>query len=115
MQAPKNGYFYVIDRLTGEFISGEPFAIVTWAKGLDRKPAGPIEAPNARYGVEPVTLAPGPPGAHNWQPMSFHPGAGLVYFPVRLNSYEYGRDPNFTYTKGGANLGLGTRPVRRAG
>jgi quinohemoprotein ethanol dehydrogenase len=107
MQAPKNGYFYVLDRLTGEFISGEPFAIVTWSKGLDPKTGRPIEAPNARYGVEPVTLAPAPPGAHNWQPMSFHPGAGLVYFPVRLNSYEYARDPNFTYTKGGANLGLG--------
>ena len=107
MQAPKNGYFYVIDRLTGEFISGEPFAIVTWSKGLDPKTGRPIEAPNARYGIEPVTLAPAPPGAHNWQPMSYHARAGLVFFPVRLNSYEYGRDPNFTYTKGGANLGLG--------
>jgi len=107
MQAPKNGYFYVIDRLTGEFISGEPFAPVTWARGLDPKTGRPIEAPGVRYGVDPVTLAPGPPGAHNWHPMSFHPGAGLVYFPVRLNSYEYARDPNFTYTKGGANLGLG--------
>jgi quinohemoprotein ethanol dehydrogenase len=107
MQAPKNGYFYVIDRLTGEFISGEPFAVVTWAKGLDPKTGRPIEAPNARYDVEPATLAPGPPGAHNWHPMSFHPGARLVVFPVRLNNYEYARDPNFVYTKGGANLGLG--------
>jgi glucose dehydrogenase len=107
MQAPKNGYFYVIDRVTGEFISAEPFAIVTWSGGLHPKSGRPIEAPNARDGVEPVTLAPGPPGAHNWHPMSFHPGSGLVFFPVRLNSYEYGRDPNFTYTKGGANLGLG--------
>jgi PQQ-dependent dehydrogenase (methanol/ethanol family) len=107
MQAPKNGYFYVIDRLTGEFISGAPFAIVTWATGLDPKTGRPIEAAHARYGVEPVTLAPAPPGAHNWQPMSFDPAAGLVYFPVRLNSYEYGRDPNYSYTKGAANLGLG--------
>ncbi len=107
MQAPKHGYFYVIDRLTGEFISGEPFAIVTWATGLDPQTGRPIEAPNARYGFEPVTLAPGPPGAHNWHPMSFHPGTGLVYFPVRLNSYDYSRDPDFTYTKGGANLGIG--------
>ena len=107
MQAPKNGYFYVIDRLTGEFISGAPFAVVTWTTGLDARTGRPIEAANARYGVEPVTLAPAPPGAHNWQPMSFHPGAGLVYFPVRLNSYDYGRDPNYTYTKGAANLGLG--------
>jgi PQQ-dependent dehydrogenase (methanol/ethanol family) len=107
MQAPKHGYFYVIDRLTGEFISGEPFAIVTWSRGLDPKTGRPLEAPNARYGTEPVTLAPAPPGAHNWHPMSYHPEAGLVYFPVRLNSYEYARDPNFAYTKGGANLGLG--------
>jgi PQQ-dependent dehydrogenase (methanol/ethanol family) len=107
MQAPKNGYFYVIDRLSGEFISAAPFAVVTWATGLDPKTGRPIEAANARYGVDPVTLAPGPPGAHNWQPMSFHPGTGLVVFPVRLNSYEYARDPNYVYTKGGANLGLG--------
>jgi PQQ-dependent dehydrogenase (methanol/ethanol family) len=107
MQAPKHGYFYVLDRLTGEFISAAPFAIVTWATGLDPKTGRPIEAANARYGTEAVTLAPAPPGAHNWQPMSFHPAAGLVYFPVRLNSYEYARDPNYTYTKGGANLGLG--------
>jgi PQQ-dependent dehydrogenase (methanol/ethanol family) len=107
MQAPKNGYFYVLDRLTGEFISGEPFAIVTWATGLDPKTGRPIEATGVRYGVEPVTLAPGPPGAHNWHPMSYHPAAGVVTFPVRLNAYDYARDPNFVYRKGGANLGLG--------
>lgn len=106
MQAPKHGFFYVIDRITGEFISGKPFTRVTWATGLDEKTGRPIEAPNARYGIEPVTLSPGPPGAHNWHPMAFHPGAGLVYFPVRVNSYEYRRDPAFTYTKGGPNLGI---------
>jgi PQQ-dependent dehydrogenase (methanol/ethanol family) len=108
MQAPKHGYFYVLDRITGEFISGDPFAIVTWARGLDPETGRPLEAANARYGTDPVTLAPAPPGAHNWQPMSFHPGAGLAYFPVQFNSYQYARDPNFTYTKGGANLGLAT-------
>jgi hypothetical protein len=87
--------------LLGE-IAGQPFAIVTWSKGLDPKTGRPIETPEARYGTEPVTLAPAPPGAHTWHPMSYHPDAGLAYFPVRLNSYEYARDPNFAYTKGGA-------------
>ncbi len=106
MQAPKNGFFYVLDRLTGAFISGKPFVRVTWAKGLDEKTGRPIEAPGIRYGLDPVVLAPGPPGGHNWQPMAFHPGTGLVYFAGRVNSYAYRRDPDYVYTKGGRNLGI---------
>jgi glucose dehydrogenase len=56
--------------------------------------------------MTPVTLAPGPPGAHNWQPMSFHPGTGLVYFPVRVNAFQYSIDPAYKYNKGGRNLGV---------
>jgi len=43
MQAPKNGFFYVIDRQTGEFISGEPYLPLTWAKGIDYQTGRPIE------------------------------------------------------------------------
>ena len=78
LQAPKNGFFYVIDRITGQFISGVPFTATNWATGLDPVSGRPIESPQARYGLTPVTLTPGPPGAHNWHPMSFHPGTGLA-------------------------------------
>jgi PQQ-dependent dehydrogenase (methanol/ethanol family) len=106
MQAPKNGYFYVIDRLTGEFISAKPYTLVTWATGLDEKTGRPIEAPGIRYGTTPITLSPGPPGAHNWQPMAFHPGTGLVYFPARTQAFTYAVDPAYKYNKGGRNLGV---------
>jgi PQQ-dependent dehydrogenase (methanol/ethanol family) len=106
LQAPKNGFFYVIDRLTGTFISGAPFTATNWATRLDPASGRPIESPQARYGLTPVTLTPGPPGAHNWQPMSFHPGTGLVYFPVRVNAFQYSIDPAYKYNKGGRNLGV---------
>jgi quinohemoprotein ethanol dehydrogenase len=106
MQAPKNGYFYVIDRLTGEFISAKPYTLVTWATGLDEKTGRPIEAPGIRYGTTAITLSPGPPGAHNWQPMAFHPGTGLVYFPARTQAFTYAIDPAYKYNKGGRNLGV---------
>lgn len=110
MQAPKNAFFYVIDRVTGEFISAKQFSRATWATGIDEKTGRPIEAPNARYGKELVTLSPGPVGAHNWQPMAFHPGTGLVYFPAQMSAFEYGIDPAYEYNKGGRNLGVIARP-----
>jgi len=84
MQAPKNGFFYVIDRETGEFISGAPYAFMTWAKGLDPKTGRPIENKEARYDKsgKPTVVVPGPGGAHNWHPMSYSPQTGLAYFPV---------------------------------
>jgi quinohemoprotein ethanol dehydrogenase len=83
MQAPKNGFFYVLDRETGKFISGEPFAAVNWAKGLDKN-GRPIFNPEALYFKtgKPFLTRPGPAGAHSWQPMAYHPGTGLVYIPV---------------------------------
>ena len=81
MQAPKNGFFYVLDRLTGEFISGEPFTRVNWATGLDPKTGRPIERPEARYGTDPVEIYPSPRGGHNWHPMAWNPELGLMYVP----------------------------------
>jgi quinohemoprotein ethanol dehydrogenase len=80
MQAPKNGFFYVIDRLTGEFISAAPFVNVTWATGIDAN-GRPIETPGARYGAQPVRITPGPGGAH-------HP---LVPRPIRWRRYRHQR------------------------
>ncbi len=79
MQASKNGFFYVLDRATGEFISAEPFAKVNWAKGIDAKTGRPIVNQDAHYGKTPITIFPSAGGAHNWSPMSFDPITGLVY------------------------------------
>ena len=81
MQAPKNGFFYVIDRATGELISAKPFAVVNWAKGIDMKTGKPIEDPDARYKDKMSIVMPREAGAHNWQPMTFNPQTGLVYIP----------------------------------
>jgi len=81
MQAPKNGFFYVLDRVTGELLSADPYAVTTWANHVDMKTGRPVETPTARlFDGENVSL-PSNAGAHNWHPMSYHPGTGLVYIP----------------------------------
>jgi len=107
MQAPKNGFFYVIDRVTGAFISAEPFAEVTWATGIDPESGRPIEAPNARYTeTGGAWLAPGPFGAHNWHAMSWNPQTGLVYIPGQNTNNFYAENPDFTYQPGRSNTGV---------
>jgi quinohemoprotein ethanol dehydrogenase len=86
MQASKNGFYYVLDRVTGEFISAAPYAKVNWAKGIDPKTGRPIVNDGARYGRTPVTIFPSAGGAHNWAPMSFNPSTGLVYIPANTAS-----------------------------
>ncbi len=82
IQAPKNGFFYVIDRATGKLISAEPYAVVSWAKGIDPKTGRPIENPAARYKDKMAVVTPPETGGHNWQPMAFDPQTGLVYIPA---------------------------------
>lgn len=94
MQAPTNGFFYVLDRETGQLISAEKIGKVTWAERIDLKTGRPIEAPNIRYEKGPVTIYPGPWGAHNWQPMSFNPKTGLVYIPYQQVGARYSIDKN---------------------
>ena len=81
LHAPKNGFFFVIDRTNGKFISAKNFVDVNWATGYDAN-GRPIEVPAAR-GDEPYDAVPGPYGAHNWHPMSFNPQTGLVYLPAQ--------------------------------
>ena len=81
LHAPKNGFFFVIDRTNGKFISAKNFVDVNWATGYDAN-GRPIEVPAAR-GDEPYDSIPGPYGAHNWHPMSFNPQTGLVYLPAQ--------------------------------
>ena len=108
MQANKNGFYYILDRVTGQFISAEPFAQVTWAKGIDQKTGRPIVNPEAYYGTsETVKVSPGPGGAHNWSPMSYNPATGLVYIPTSTSSsFNYALDENFAYKPGQQNMGI---------
>ena len=82
MQAAKNGFYFVLDRITGEFISAEPFARVNWTSGYDPKTGRPNINEKARYGATPVTIFPSAGGAHSWSPMSYNPNTGLVYIPI---------------------------------
>ncbi len=88
MQASKNGFFYVLDRQTGQFLSAKAFVDqVTWATGIDPQSGRPIESPAAYDGLHPVLVSPAPGGAHNWYPMAFNPTTGLVYLPARQGSF----------------------------
>jgi PQQ-dependent dehydrogenase (methanol/ethanol family) len=88
-QAPKNGFFYVLDRITGELLSAEPFTRVNWAKGVDLKTGRPMVNPGALYDKDPVTIYPTAGGAHNWAPMSFNPATGLVYIPTSYGTWTF--------------------------
>ncbi|VWX53317.1 PQQ-dependent dehydrogenase, methanol/ethanol family [Novosphingobium sp. 9U] len=82
MQAPTNGFFYVIDRETGRPISAEKLGKVTWASRIDLKTGRPVENAGIRYEHGDATIWPGQLGGHNWQSMAFSPKAGLVYVPT---------------------------------
>ncbi len=82
MHAPKNGFFYVIDRTNGKLISAEPFTRTTWARRIDMETGRPIEVEGARYERGVATVAPTPIGAHSWHAMSFNPKTGLAYYPA---------------------------------
>jgi len=103
MQAPKNGFFYVLDRVSGELISAEKFTPVnTWATHVDMKTGRPALTPEARYGTEPVLMTPSVAGAHGWNPMAFNPDTGLVYFPAQEHWWVYSLDPGYVAPSGGA-------------
>ena len=107
MQANKNGFYYILDRVTGQFISGQPFAQVTWAKGLNEETGRPIVNPEAHYGIDIIPISPSGGGAHNWAPMSLNPAAGLIYIPTSaVGNTTFGIDPNFTYVNGQSNSGV---------
>ena len=96
MQAPKNGFFYVLDRQTGELLSAEKYVNVTWATHVDMKTGRPAENPAvADYSKESRLIFPSPYGGHNWQPMTFHPGTGLVYIPAQELPIVMTSDPEF--------------------
>jgi quinohemoprotein ethanol dehydrogenase len=107
LHAPKNGFFYVVDRVSGALLSAKPYTHVTWATGIDMKTGRPTENPAARYTSKtPVPILPGPAGAHNWQPMSYSPLTGLVYIPVQDAGFIYKSDEGFQPKKLSTNYGI---------
>jgi len=82
MQASKNGYYYVLDRVTGKLLSASNFVFVNWSKGIDPKTGRPITTAAAEYAKEPKLMFPANSGAHSWQPMSYDPVTKLTYIPV---------------------------------
>ena len=91
MHAPKNGFFYVLDRANGKLLSAKAYTRVTWATSVDMQTGRPVESADAQYegSQKPVLVSPGPGGAHSWQPMSYSPETGLVYFPVLEAAFPY--------------------------
>ncbi|QUL37584.1 PQQ-dependent dehydrogenase, methanol/ethanol family [Erythrobacter sp. JK5] len=117
MQAPKNGFFYVIDRATGEFISAKPYVSVNWASGIDPETGRPIENPEARVDKtgQPALVTPGALGGHNWHPMAYHPGENLVYIPAFEAGMVYAPEADWKPDRArgfnvGFNLGAGDLP-----
>ena len=107
MQAPKNGFFYVLDRTTGALISAKPYTFVNWASGVDLRTGRPQETALARYqGTDPAPIVPGPIGAHSWQPMSYSPITGLAYIPVNDAGFKYKLPDSFEAKKLAPNYGI---------
>ena len=112
MQAPKNGFFYVIDRKTGELLRADPYATITWAKYVDLKTGRPVENEKADYAKKFQYVLPSALGGHNWQPMAYHPKTELVYIPVQeaagiyTLSNEWKKKKKFTPMNKWWNTGL---------
>jgi quinohemoprotein ethanol dehydrogenase len=98
LQAPKNGFFYVIDRSNGELLRAHPYGAVTWATHVDLETGRPVENPDTAYDEQPQWILPGPLGAHNWQAMSYDASRGLVYFPVQDAAFLYAMEEDFAKT-----------------
>jgi quinohemoprotein ethanol dehydrogenase len=107
MQAPKNGFFYVLDRETGELLSAKPYTYVNWATHIDPETGRPVETEFSRYENANAVVSPNYYGGHNWQPMAFNPKTGLVYIPSMMNAAVYGTNPNWIYGKTGYSVNTG--------
>jgi quinohemoprotein ethanol dehydrogenase len=106
LHAPKNGFFYVIDRTNGRVLSAEKFVGVNWAERIDLKTGRPVENPEARFEEKPFLSYSGAAGAHNWFPMAYSPRTSWVYIPTQQIPFVYAQDEKFKYQPGQWNLGV---------
>ncbi|MCP4039088.1 MAG: PQQ-dependent dehydrogenase, methanol/ethanol family, partial [bacterium] len=107
MQAPKNGFFYVIDRTDGTLLSANNYIPITWATHVDLETGRPVEVEGARYKDRTFLLMPSYLGGHNWHPMSYNPQTGLVYIPVLDIPANYAQPAEgFEYRPDSSNLGI---------
>ena len=121
MQAPKNGFFYVLDRSNGEIISAEPYVYVNWARGIDKSTGRPIENEWSKYEIADAEIFPSHLGGHNWQPMAYNSKTGLVYIPTQEVSKIFGHDPDWEFAEGFGKTNAGVlwgapnpnKPVRK--
>jgi quinohemoprotein ethanol dehydrogenase len=107
LHAPKNGFFYVIDRATGQVLSAKNHVPVNWTHGLDPVTGRPDVNETAHYGTDPVLVTPGPGGGHNWFPMAYSPQTQLAYFPAYEAWFVYALDPDFVAKPFRSNGGWG--------
>ena len=107
MQASKNGFFYVLDRETGQFVSAKPFVDkITWATGIDSRSGRPIESASGYDGLHPVLVSPDPGGAHNWNAMAFNPTSGVVFVPAKEGTtYLHVPNPKWKHSPSEINIG----------
>ena len=98
LQAPKNGFFYVIDRADGALLRAHPYGRVTWASHVDMQTGRPVENPDFYYEENPQWIWPGRAGAHNWQAMSFDAGRGVMYIPTLELPSFFALDEQFAKT-----------------
>jgi quinohemoprotein ethanol dehydrogenase len=106
MQANKNGYFYVIDRTNGEFISASEMSQVSWATGVDPKTGRPNVHPDALYSSK-QGVSVYPVQMHNTSQMSFNPNTGLIYVPIAVeNTFSFVAAEAYAPTPGSQNFGL---------
>lgn len=97
MQAPTNGFFYILDRTDGELLSAEKYTKSTWAERIDMETGRPVLTDAAEYRTGKKLMYPSPFGGHNWQAMAYSPDTELVYIPHMLMgaTYEVGHKPDF--------------------
>jgi PQQ-dependent dehydrogenase (methanol/ethanol family) len=109
MQAPKQGFFYILEAKTGKLLSADKYVPETnWATHVDMKTGRPVEDPKARYSKngKPAIIVPAALGMHNWHPMAYSPVTGLVYIPITISSAAYGAQKDFKYNPNGWNTGM---------
>jgi len=113
LQAPKNGFFYVLDRATGELLRAHPYVKTTWATHVDMTTGRPVENPAADFSERAARVWPGPLGGHNWQAMAVDPASGVTFLPAMEHPGIYALDPGFKATgefernPGAMNIGFG--------